>query len=146
MAVNFASIVYLPCFDTFARPVTIVPIASQPSAPSYSARGIFDHNELDFDVFGETIYSDGKIELDILMSEFSILPRQHDVVIIPPHEGAEGGNFEVSDRSPGNAGGEMTLTLRELVEAKGPLLSYTLVGSGFSLHAPAFATPALTVL
>jgi len=33
MAVDFATLVYLPCFQAFARPVTITPLASQPGAP-----------------------------------------------------------------------------------------------------------------
>ena len=42
MAVNFSTLVYLPNFDMFARPVTIIPMASQPGLPAFTARGIYD--------------------------------------------------------------------------------------------------------
>ena len=34
MAVNFSTLVYLPNYDTFARAVTITPLASQPGMRS----------------------------------------------------------------------------------------------------------------
>ena len=39
MAVDFATLVCLPCFQQFARPVTITPIASQLGAAPYVVRG-----------------------------------------------------------------------------------------------------------
>jgi hypothetical protein len=49
MTINFVKTVYLPCFGVFARPIIVRPVASQPGAPPYSARGIFDSEEIDIE-------------------------------------------------------------------------------------------------
>ena len=114
MAVNFAQDLYAIAFEKFARPITVTPLVSQPGQPPYDIRGIFDSRETDILAEDGSIISDGKIILDILMAEFPILPMQGDRIDIAFHAGTEGGSFEVLDLSPCNAGGEITMTLREL--------------------------------
>ena len=143
MAVDFALQLYLPNYDLWARPVTFFPIVSQPGVTSYEGRGIYDSNDLDFDSYGEQIISDARIELDILAMEFTVVPMQGDQLRIVPWMNVPGGSYEISDISPDNAGGEMTLVLRRLVPAKGP--SFVLGANAYSLGALEFGTPDLTV-
>src|SRR5262245_2912736 len=113
MAVAFSTLVYAHCFDMFAVPCTIVPLASQPGAPPYAARGIFDTREIDVVAMDGSLFSDQKTEFDIREAEFIVLPQQNDHVIIPADcNGRPLGQFEIIDSST-NGGGETCLTLRK---------------------------------
>lgn len=118
MAVDFSSQVYLPCYDTFARAITVSPLMSQAGQPAYAARGIFDTRDIDVVALDGSIVSEQRTILDIREIEFAILPRQGDQVAIPA-EGAllDEGLWEVIDTSR-NGGGETTLTLRRIMPAK----------------------------
>ena len=83
MAVDFSTLVYLPNFDMFARPITITPIASLPGAPAYPARGIFDTRAVDVQADG-SIVSDQQTIFDIRDDEFGVIPEQFDQVYIRP--------------------------------------------------------------
>ena len=115
MGVDFSTSIYLPNFDVWARSVTISPIVSQPTAVSYTARGIYDTDELDVPAEDGSIITDHRTLLDILEHEFSVLPEQGDHVNIPADRGAMGalGDFEIIDVWH-NGGGETTLRLRKL--------------------------------
>jgi len=116
MGVNYSTEVYLLNYNYFARPVTFYPVKSQPSIPSYSARGIFATVSLDIVSADASIISEQKTILDVLEQEFAILPIQQDRVYIGPDTSgmrAEG-MFEVNDVST-NGGGETTLELRRLM-------------------------------
>lgn len=119
MAVDFSEDLYLPNYNQWARPVTVTPVVSQPGQPAYSNRGILDSKETD--VLGEdgSVFSDSKTILDIRMQEYAVLPMQGDLVDIPFHQNVPGGSFEVDDLAGvGNAGGEITITLKRIVTAK----------------------------
>lgn len=119
MAINFSTMVYLPAFNTFARSVTVNPIASQPGQPSYAARGIYGTDPIDVLAEDATIFSDARTRLDIREVEFTVLPIQGDQITIP--EDSSGlpalGTYEVID-SDANGGGETSLTLRKVVTTK----------------------------
>lgn len=118
MAINFARQVYQPTFDVFARPVTFTPVASQPGQPDYTARGIYASQPYDIDTEGNVIFSDARTILDIIETEFTILPLQKDRIYIGPSgDLPEIGYFEVLD-TDSNGGGETTLTLKRIVSAK----------------------------
>src|SRR6516164_1659055 len=118
MAVNFSGQVYSPNFDYWARPITIVPFASQPGVLPYDARGIFDTAGLDVVALDGSIISEQRTILDILDAEFSIPPIQHDQVMVPAAAGLpDAGSFEVTDAIR-NGGGETTLHLQKLVPAR----------------------------
>src|SRR5262252_1165135 len=111
MGLNYSVLVYSPCFDMFARPVTIVPQLGA----SFSGRGIYDSRSLNVVADDGSIFSDQDTILDIREAEFPTLPVQGDHVIIPsdfdvPAEG----EFIVKDTWH-NGGGEMTLTLMKYV-------------------------------
>lgn len=117
MAINFHTLVYQPVFDTFARPVIFTPIASQPLAIAYTARGIYDTRPVDVLAQDGAVLSDQQSILDILEEEFGVLPVQLDRVSIPAVDDIPAvGDFEIMD-ADSNGGGETTLTLRRLVVA-----------------------------
>jgi hypothetical protein len=119
MAINFSVDVYLPAQGTFGRAVTVTPLASQPGAPAYGARGIFDEDAIDIPALDGSVISEKKVILDIRDVEFAVVPLQGDLINVPadPVGLAAEGDFEVIDADP-NGGGETTLTLRQLVQAK----------------------------
>jgi hypothetical protein len=119
MAVNFSTLVYLPNYDMFARPITVTPLASQPGSPAYAARGIYDTRAVDVAAMDGSIISDQQTILDVRQAEFTKVPEQLDRINIPAD--AEGGpalgDFEVTDTED-NGGGETTLIIRKIVTAK----------------------------
>jgi len=142
MGVNFATWVYSPCFDTFARTLTYTPLVSQPSVGAFQARGIFDTNERDVLGLDDNIFTDAKTELDIYMPEWPVLPLQGDQVDIPWEDDVDGGTFLVSDvQGHGNAGGELTLTLQRIVPVKAVLPKVLLSTGMFYIDSPVFARP-----
>jgi hypothetical protein len=117
--VNFSTLVYLPNYDMFARPVVFTPLASQPGVPSYSARGIYDTRGIDVQAEDGSIVSDQQTILDILEVEFGVLPAQLDLVAIPadPDAGRDLGTFEIINAET-NGGGETTLVIRKMTTSR----------------------------
>jgi hypothetical protein len=114
MAIDFSTVVYLHCFDMFSRGITVYPVASQPGAAPYAARGILLSRGTAIQTdMGMVTMSDQETILDIRVIEFGVTPVQGDRIDIP----AEGnipaeGIFEVTD-SAWNDGGEISLTIRD---------------------------------
>lgn len=112
MAVNFASQVYSPTYDVFARPITITPTASQPEQPAYSARGIYSTQSIDVLAEDSSLVSDQRSIIDIIEVEFAVLPAQGDLVDVPASAGLPAlGTFQIVDTNA-NGGGETTLSIR----------------------------------
>ena len=125
MAINFSVELYLKAWAAFARPMSVTPVASNPGAPTYSARCYFDTKEMDILTEDGSIFSDSKTFIDIRMEEFTVMPLQGDIINIPYHQGVAGGTYEVLDLAgKGNAGGIITMTLRELVDSRPPSITY----------------------
>lgn len=118
MALNWSTDVYLPNYNVFARPITVNPLASQPGEPTYTARGIYNTQILEVAGMDGSVISTHRTIIDILETEFTVLPLQGDHVTIPESVGMPAlGEFEVLD-SHQNGGGETTLTLQKVVVAK----------------------------
>lgn len=105
MAVDFASRVYIPVYDVFARSVTFTPLVSQPGQQPYTGRGIYGTNSLEVLAEDNTIISDQRTILDIIEAEFAIRPAQGDLVSV-----ADYGDFMIIDASSNDT--ETTFTLR----------------------------------
>ena len=115
--VNFSTLVYLPAYDLFARPVTFFPYASQPAAASYLGRGIYTTRALRIVGMDGAVLTDQETILDIREVEFTVLPQQFDRLTIgPADEGPALGEFEVVSATT-NGGGETTLVLRKWLPA-----------------------------
>jgi hypothetical protein len=115
MGLDFSTLVYLPNFNMFARPIVFTPVASQPGAPAYTGRGIYHSDQISYAADDNSIISDQQTTLDILEVEFDVMPVQNDVLTIPPDgEVVTGiGDYLISDVR-NNGGGETTLQLRRL--------------------------------
>jgi ribosomal protein S8E len=125
MAIDFSTVVYLHCMDTFARDATIYPVVSQPTVASYYARGILDTRGTTIQTdAGMVVMSDQETIFDIRESEFGgIPPVQGDQIDIPADSGIPAaGMFEITDAA-WNGGGEITLTIRSYVA---PTQTFTL--------------------
>jgi hypothetical protein len=117
-AFNFSETVYLQAQNTFGRPVTITPLMSQPAGQPYAARGIFEMEAMDVAAMDGSIISETRIILDVRDAEFTVVPLQGDEIFIPESNGVPAeGLFVVTDGDP-DGGGETTLTLRRIVQAK----------------------------
>jgi hypothetical protein len=113
MAIDYSTVVYLHCFEEFARDITVMPIASQPNGPAYPARGILNTRGAAIQTeAGMVVMSDQETILDIRESEFDVVPAQGDQVDIPADGNIPAaGSFEITDAA-WNGGGEITLTIR----------------------------------
>jgi hypothetical protein len=78
---DFSSLVLRACMDTFARPVTITPLASQPSAPAYTGRGIWSSKPVDVQTESGILSSQIQT-LDLRAVEFPVLPQPGDKVLV----------------------------------------------------------------
>ena len=87
MPIDYSSQVYLPAYNTFARAITVIPLSSQPGEFPYDARGIYNTEAFDVGAADGSIVSDQRTILDIREAEFTKLPKQGDLIIIPglPH-------------------------------------------------------------
>lgn len=117
MPVNLDVLLQASVFDFWAIKATFIPVASQPGAPSYSGRGIY--NTWDIDVAAEdgSIYSDQRTLFDVRKSEFAVPPRQNDHVIIPfDCSNQPLGEYQIIDVDD-NGGGQLYLTIRKVETA-----------------------------
>ena len=113
MAVNFSTLTKLPCQDMFSVPITVTPTRSQPGAPAYAARGIFNTGSQDVALTDGSVFSDQQTILDIRNLEFAVVPIQGDLVLIPYDcNGEPRGEFEIVDTSD-DGGGQTTCSLRK---------------------------------
>jgi len=126
MALNFSTLVLLPNFDMFARPIIVNPIGSQPGQPPYTdraddpglpVRGIFNTVSLDVMGLDGMITSDQRTELDVREVEFAVVPSQLDIITIPADNDIPAeGDWEVKDSSR-DGEGCTTLVIRRVEPA-----------------------------
>lgn len=118
MGLDYSTSIYLPNYNLLARQIVVTPVASQPGAGPYWARGIYNTDKIDVAAEDGSILTDHRTYVDVLEAEFGVVPVQGDQVFIPKDRGAMGelGNFEVIDTWH-NGGGETTLQLRKKVTA-----------------------------
>ena len=115
MPIDFASVVYAPNYAVFARPIIVAPIKSQPTLPSYEARGIYNTVSIDVVALDGSIISEQKTIIDVLEKDFVVLPVQHDHISIPANSGLPDlGTWEIIDSNT-NGGGETTFELKKVV-------------------------------
>jgi hypothetical protein len=118
MAINWSDVVYAPQHLTFGRPITVTPRQSQPTKDPYQARGIYNTVRMDVMGLDGTVFSEQKTILDILVANFLVPPIQHDLIDIPAEAGMPAlGQWEILDTDD-NGGGEITLTIRQIVKPK----------------------------
>ncbi len=95
----------------FARPINVTPIGGA----TYASRGIWHRDNNDFLAEDNSLVTDHKVSIDVLDSEFAVVPRQGDIIDIP----ADGtvpaeGTFTVLS-AHGDGGGMTNLVLEEYI-------------------------------
>jgi hypothetical protein len=115
MGLDMSLLVKSVAMDSFARPIDVTPTASSPGADAYRTRGIWHQDDNDFMAEDGSIVTDHKVSVDILESEFPVLPRQGDKITIPADDTvpAEGTFTVLSVHSDG--GGMMNVVLSEFI-------------------------------
>jgi hypothetical protein len=118
MAVDFSSLIYLQCQDTFGRSATFTPLVSAPSAGAYASRGIFTTRAVEIQTDqGMAVVIDHETIFDIRDNEWFdagwALPLQGDLINIPAEGGIPAeGDWKVMDVTH-NGGGETTLVIQK---------------------------------
>lgn len=104
MGLDFSLLVKLPQMDMFARPIAVNGVAS---------RGIWHRDNDDFLGEDNSIVTDHKVSIDVLDSEFAIVPRQGDRIEVPADGSVPAeGTFTVLS-AHGDGGGMTNLVLSE---------------------------------
>ena len=80
--IDFDALVLSPCMEVFARPVLVEPIASQPDAPAYIARGVWSSQPIDVQLEDGSIMSSQRHKLGIRASEYTVPIVQGDQITI----------------------------------------------------------------
>ncbi len=120
--IDFDALVLLPAMTTFAGPVTITPVKSQPGAAPYPARGSFASKPIEIALEGSDDYHRAQqLTLGIRLSEFAAQPappKQGDTMArtagVPLSSGTlPDGTFEIYDVELDGQGGAV-LTLRKV--------------------------------
>lgn len=108
MPVDFSALVLAPAQAVFGRPITVDPLASQPGAAPYAARGIFSSRPIQVPGLDGTYTSDQETTLSIRLADYDVPPHARDLIII------DGTKYAAGDTHVDGQGG-MTITLRKLV-------------------------------
>jgi hypothetical protein len=84
MGIDFSSLVLAPAMATFANPVLVTPLASQPNAAPYSARGIWSVQETTIIGEASNTFSTVNITFGIRWAEYpATAPSQGDWISTP---------------------------------------------------------------
>jgi hypothetical protein len=80
--IDFDALVIGPAMNIFARPITVLPLASQAGQPAYGARGIWSSKPVDV-AMEDGIMSSQEHTLSVRASEFTIAIKPGDKVTVP---------------------------------------------------------------
>jgi hypothetical protein len=80
VSIDFDTLVLKPAMDRFAKPLVIKPLASQPLAPAYTARGDWVKRPVDIATEGGGVLSTEERVISIRLSEFVVPPAPLDQV------------------------------------------------------------------
>ena len=123
MAIDFSGLVLAPAMGTFANPVTVNPLVSQPTVAPYLSRGVWKVDNVDIVLEDGGRFSNRTIKLGIRLAEFVVAPKQGDwistAVVLLPLGYWQGDidpnsiiDFIVDDQSPDGQGGAVLVLKR----------------------------------
>jgi hypothetical protein len=109
MGLDFGVLTKSVVVEFYGRPITVTPAGGAP----YNSRGIWHRDSNDFPGEDGSLVTDHKVSIDVLDSDFAVVPRQGDLIEVPadgtvPAEGA----FTVLS-AHGDGGGMTNLVLSE---------------------------------
>ena len=125
MAVSFSTLVYSHCFDMYAKPITVTPLASSPGAPAYAGmRAIYNSGPLtltDEEGIVTAVIEDHETIIDIRIVEFGTggyaVLQQGDLVHFDADTDIVGGDFKITEGPEYNSGGQATYYIQRLETA-----------------------------
>jgi hypothetical protein len=82
MPIDFSALVLGPCMNTFAKGVSVTPIASNPMGAPYTARGIWIVENVTVMADYEAPVSSRNIKFGIKLDDFPFPPAQGDYVTV----------------------------------------------------------------
>lgn len=86
MPVDFSALVLAPNMSTFAVPITITPVRSQPGQPAYVAEGIWSTVDMDVMLEDGSKLASTTLQLGIRLADFAVLPQPSDQVTFGANE------------------------------------------------------------
>lgn len=81
--IDFDALVLAPAQAVFGRPITVTPTVSNPSGPSYGARGIWSAKPVTVILEDGAGMNSRVLTLGIRNSEFTVMLMQGDLIDIP---------------------------------------------------------------
>jgi hypothetical protein len=116
VAVNFSDTALRAGMMAFARPITIIPVVSQPGAAPYRVRAILTSRQSDFQLENGSIFSDQETTFGIRRAEIAVEPLCNDQVYVDAadwrNDQIEQGTYRISDTDLDRQGG-IVLTIRK---------------------------------
>lgn len=80
MSVDLSALVLGPCMDAWAKPVTITPVKSQPTAAPFGMRGVWIVDNINLVADNGAPFSSRTIKFGIKLDELSIPLAQGDYI------------------------------------------------------------------
>lgn len=105
--IDFDREVYAAIAAEFARPITVIPVESQPGAAAYAARGDYRERPVDVQTEDGAIMSTTTKTIGVRLAEFSIQIAPKDRIVI------DGTTFIVDDTDDDGQGWSV-VTLKEV--------------------------------
>lgn len=102
MSTDFSQLVLGPCMDAFGKPVVVTPLASQPGAPPYPNRGVWQTDNISVVTEGEGQFSTRVLKFGIKMDEYAVPPQQGDVLTFKLSDLPTGYRVDWLNRSTGS--------------------------------------------
>lgn len=141
--IDFSDLVLGPCMETFAEPMIVDPVASQPGAVPYQARGVFTSRPYQVELGDGTVVADQQTTIGYRLSEFAVPPTARDLITV------RGTQYISTDLQADGQGGA-TLILRRTKPSGTTILpagylwpaGASLAGAGAMVHAIPATWPA----
>lgn len=78
MSIDLSALVLGPCMDAWAKPVTVTPVKSQPTASPFGMRGVWTVDNINLVADNGTPFSSRTIKFGIKLDELSVPLVQGD--------------------------------------------------------------------
>lgn len=114
MSIDFSALVLTPCMNILGVAMTVTPLVSQPGAPAFPARGVFEQKDTDMIMAADAIMSQSTRTIGVKLNDvypttllpmFPIWPVTGDIVTIVEGFGAD--VYVIDDTDDDGEGGSL---------------------------------------
>lgn len=99
MTIDFSGLVLGPAMATFAIPITVSPIVSQPTAAAYAAQGVWTVQDVDILLEDGSTLASKSYWLGIKLADYAVVPIKGDGVTV------NGNGYVIDQVRPDGQGG-----------------------------------------